>query len=320
MINAIPGHSSAPLERFRHAALFYAGETDFLHVIGAFVRDGVTADEPTLVVVDAAKIAALKGHIGGLADQVCFADMAEVGANPGRIISAWDDFLAERGGDGKRVRGVGEPIHPGRSDDELAECHRHEALLNLAFADAPGFWLLCPYDTDALSAEVVEHARATHPLVIEGGAEHHSAAYGGLQVIAEPQRDPLPEPPADAEMLPFDADALPRLRNLVSEYAASAGLSRERAEDLLLAINEIATNSVRHAGGSGLAKVWRDDDAIVCEIRDTGAIDAPLAGRLRPTPGDPGGYGLWMANQLCDLVQVRVRPDGGLVRLHVRAA
>ena len=311
------GHSRSS-EQFRHAALMYAGEREFVEAVGAFVRDGVTADEPTLVVVDAGKIAALQDYLGDPGGDVCFADMAEIGANPGRIISAWDDFLAERGGDGKRVRGVGEPIHPGRSADELVECHRHEALLNLAFADAPGFWLLCPYDTTALDPEVVEHACATHPLLIEGGREHHSEAYDGLQAIAEPLCAPLDEPPPSADVLPFDTDALPMLRSLVSEYAASADLTRERAEDLLLAVNEVATNSVRHAGGGGVAWVWHGDRAILCEIRDPGTIQAPLAGRLRPGPDDFGGYGLWIVNQLCDLVQVRAGANGGVVRLHMR--
>jgi hypothetical protein len=53
-----------------------------------------------------------------------------------------------------------------------------------------------------------------------------------------------------------------------------------------------------------------------CEVRDAGRLDAPLAGRLPPT-GDSGGWGLWLANQLCDLVQLRSYPAGGAVRLHM---
>ena len=36
--------------------------------------------------------------------------------------------------------------------------------------------------------------------------------------------------------------------------------------------------------------------------------------------GQPGGYGLWLANQLCDLVQIRSLPAGTAVRLHMRRA
>ena len=47
------------------------------------------------------------------------------------------------------------------------------------------------------------------------------------------------------------------------------------------------------------------------------ASTEPLVGRERPA-GPAGGYGLWLANQLCDLVQVRSFPAGSVVRLHMR--
>ena len=59
---------------------------------------------------------------------------------------------------------------------------------------------------------------------------------------------------------------------------------------------------------------------MVCEVRDRGRIEEPLVGRRRPEPGARGGHGLWMANQLCDLVQLRSRRSGTSVRLHMRLA
>ena len=40
---------------------------------------------------------------------VAFADMANVGANPARIIPAWSDFVASHSGSGRPLRGIGEP-------------------------------------------------------------------------------------------------------------------------------------------------------------------------------------------------------------------
>jgi anti-sigma regulatory factor (Ser/Thr protein kinase) len=37
-----------------------------------------------------------------------------------------------------------------------------------------------------------------------------------------------------------------------------------------------------------------------------------------PEPGQLGGRGLWLANQLCDLVQIRCSPAGATVRLRMR--
>jgi hypothetical protein len=44
------------VETFRHEALLYAGEVDFLTGTLPFIREGVAAGEPVLVVVSAAKI------------------------------------------------------------------------------------------------------------------------------------------------------------------------------------------------------------------------------------------------------------------------
>jgi anti-sigma regulatory factor (Ser/Thr protein kinase) len=86
----------------------------------------------------------------------------------------------------------------------------------------------------------------------------------------------------------------------------------------VLAVNEVATNSIRHGGGVGAARVWRADGAIVCEIADAGRIEDPLVGRRRPDAGTIGGRGLWIANQLCELVQMRTFAAGTVVRLHMR--
>jgi hypothetical protein len=59
-----------------------------------------------------------------------------------------------------------------------------------------------------------------------------------------------------------------------------------------------------------------DPDALVVEVRDTGTIEDPLIGRTMPDFGGVSGRGIWMANQLCSLVQVRSGRDGTQVRLH----
>jgi anti-sigma regulatory factor (Ser/Thr protein kinase) len=55
----------------------------------------------------------------------------------------------------------------------------------------------------------------------------------------------------------------------------------------------------------------------MCEVRDQGRITHAFAGRERPPDDHPGGRGLWLVNHLCDLVQIRSRPDGNVVRLRM---
>jgi hypothetical protein len=155
-----------PTDGFRHEALLYAGEDGFIEATLPWIRDAVAAGEPILVVVSAARIARLREELGSEAERVTFADMADVGTNPARIIPAWRAFVDTHAGQGRRLRGIGEPIWAQRSPDELVECQRHEALLNLAFAGAEAFWLLCPYDVDALDSDVIEKAHRSHPTVV----------------------------------------------------------------------------------------------------------------------------------------------------------
>ena len=113
-------------------------------------------------------------------------------------------------------------------------------------------------------------------------------------------------------------DTLPGIRAIVAEHAREAGVSGQRTGDLVLATHEVASNSVRHGGGEGMLRVWHDDGTVICEVRDRGRLDQPLAGRARPALDAESGWGLWLANQLCDLVQMRTLPDGNVVRLHLR--
>jgi anti-sigma regulatory factor (Ser/Thr protein kinase) len=315
---ATPAQYDVPGRSFRHEAMLYAGEDEFADRVGRFIRDGVDAGEPVLVAVGTAKVDLLRRALGGAARWVTFVDMEALGANPARILPAWRTFAQPHLSTGRHIRGVGEPVSPGRSDAELVECHRHEARLNLAFDGGRAWWLVCPYDTGALPAQVVAEARCTHPLIWRERSGQPSAEYRGRFASAEPFVAPLPDPPAAAEETFFTIDDLRAIRAGDADAARRWGLPEARVADLILAAGEVAANSIRHGGGGGSMRTWFDEGAAVCEIRDAGFVAHPLAGREPPEPGD--GYGLWLANQVCDLVQVRSSSAGTTVRLHVRAA
>src|SRR5919197_45174 len=202
--------------------------------------------------------------------------------------------------------------------DGIAECERHESLLNLAFTGSPSWWLVCPYDPEALDPAVFEEARRTHPYVLEDGVGRPSEDYYGLNRIAAPFDEPLPEPLESAQELPFGAGSLDALRWYVERRGVEAGLDGLRLADLVLAVHELATNSLRHAGGRGTLRVWREPGALICEVSDLGRLDQPLVGRERPLGAQAEGRGLWLVNQLCDLVQIRCFPTGSVVRAHMR--
>jgi len=313
-----PAHGPAEpvASGFHHEAMLYAGDAEFLAGALRFLRDGWERDEPASVIVSARKIALLRDALGADAERVRFTDLRDVGTNPARMIPMWTRFLREAGGSGQAMRGIAEPLQAERSAEERLECDRHESLVNLAFANAVDFRLLCPYDVSALDPSAIARAHCTHPFVSDaGGWVRRSAAFHGLAVAAEPCRAPLPEPPADAQTIAVMPAGLLALRAVVARRAERAGLSEQRRDDLVLAVNELATNSIRHGGGAGTLLIWETERALVCQVTDAGRLADPLAGRILPEPGQVGRYGLWLVNQLCDLVEQRALADGNLVRV-----
>jgi anti-sigma regulatory factor (Ser/Thr protein kinase) len=302
---------------FRHEVMFYDSAERFLAGTVPFVIGALEADEPALVAVGAEKIELLKGELGADAERVRFADMEALGHNPARIIPAWREFVDEHVTGGTRARGIGEPIWPGRSPVEIDECQRHEALLNVAFGGEPAWSLLCPYDVQSLEDEVLEAAAHSHPYLAAAGDSSTNGQCREHACTADPFAGGFDPRPSSARELSFDREGLHELRGLVAEESAGAGLSPQRTTDLVLAASELAANSVRHGGGTGTSRFWREPGTLVVEVADAGRIEQPLVGRLRPTLTQEGGRGLWMANQVCDLVRIRSGETGTAVCLHM---
>jgi anti-sigma regulatory factor (Ser/Thr protein kinase) len=116
--------------------------------------------------------------------------------------------------------------------------------------------------------------------------------------------------------LRFTAD-LAAVRALVRRCTRQVGLSEKRAIDLVIAVGEVAANTVRHARTAGTLHIWHDADEIICQVTDGGFIGNPQAGSHPPPPGALAGHGLWMVNQLCDRVDLRSDETGTTVRMHM---
>jgi anti-sigma regulatory factor (Ser/Thr protein kinase) len=302
---------------FRHEAFLYDSPIGFRDGALSFIHAGISSGEAVLVVVDHAKIALLRAELDGDADRVLFADVADVGRNPARIIPVWQKFVAAHAP--TAVRGIGEPIWAERTPAEVEECQIHESLLNIAFAATSGFRLLCPYDANKLPLDVIEAALRSHPHVRDQDGLRDSHSYRGVSANTYPFDMPLPEPNRPPlEHLGFGADNIGAVRIIVAEHATASGLGRSRVAELAQCVHEAAVNSVRHGGGAGTLRVWRDDATLVCEVSDAGQIERALVGRELPPLETKGGRGLWLVQQLSDLAQLRSGSNGTVVRIHAK--
>jgi anti-sigma regulatory factor (Ser/Thr protein kinase) len=296
-----------------HLAFFYRTDAEYLGAVAGFVRGALARGEAVLMAVPGARAAPLCEALGADAWRVTFADMTSLGRNPARIIPAVAAFLAHHRG--RPVSFLGEPAWPGRSARELVAAIEHEALLSLAFAGAP-VTVMCPYSQAGLPARVLADAECTHPVLARGGRRLASGRYLGAGRLPASCLEPLPAPPRSVQMLEYH-DGLDPVRAAVSRAAAQTHLPPDRVSDLVLAVSEIAANTLRHTGDSGVVRIWRTRRELICEVTDQGRITDPLAGRVRPHEDDAGGHGLWVVNQICDLVELRSGQQGTTVRMHI---
>jgi anti-sigma regulatory factor (Ser/Thr protein kinase) len=294
----------------RHAAAFYDNARALASYARSFVEhDG---DAPALIAAPQRSLEELRNYLGSTGGRVRWADMTTLGANPARIIPAIHAFADSH--HGRAVRCLIEALWEGQTAEQRREAVRHEALVNQAFSDLPVV-IMCAYD--ATMAGGAAAAELTHPVLIRDGTKRPNTGYDAGSVFPEGYDEPLEPVPADAATLAYDENP-GAAREFAAEHAWSAGLAVERTRDLIIAVGELAANTYRHTRGGGVLWVWAAGHELICQIRDSGHIADPLAGRHPPARGRGGGLGLWVVHQLCDLVEIRTAPGDTWIRLHMR--
>jgi anti-sigma regulatory factor (Ser/Thr protein kinase) len=126
--------------------------------------------------------------------------------------------------------------------------------------------------------------------------------------------------PGSAEDLLFGTMDLHTVRDLVRCCARLAGLDNERAEDLVLAVHEVAVCAFAAEELPARLLITTPPGRLVCEITEPETGPRQQAGpgyRSRLTdPGVGPGRGWRIARILCD--EIQAAPDGTALRLCMR--
>jgi anti-sigma regulatory factor (Ser/Thr protein kinase) len=110
------------------------------------------------------------------------------------------------------------------------------------------------------------------------------------------------------------AEDLAMIRRHVIDICMSAGLDPDRCTQLGTATNEITTNAIQHGGGHARVVITADVSHVSVDVHDRGP-GLPVVPAERPDPTAPHGRGLWLADQLCDGMQISSTGRGTSVRL-----
>jgi anti-sigma regulatory factor (Ser/Thr protein kinase) len=288
--------------QFIHSALLYDTDAAYGATLSAFVREGLAHDEAVAVAANSRHTALLRDHLGGDAAEVRFLSAEEWYVRPVRTIAGWSQLLRAAAAKGRpfmRLVGHTSSAHGART------WVRFESALNTSLAGLRGH-LLCPYDRAALPAEAVRTAARTHPRLHDGGWRDSAGYEPPERLLTELPERPYPVVGEPVLAVPVK-DTVADLRAQVRARARTEGwLPPDRVDNLVLALSEVATNSIRHGGEQRELRIWLTDDAVVCEVTDDGAVPpGPLAGYLPPRAGVIGGMGLWLVQQLSDAMAIR---------------
>jgi anti-sigma regulatory factor (Ser/Thr protein kinase) len=303
-----------PPRGFRHDALMYGSDAEFVAAAAPFVEAGHAQGEPVAVVTTPDNSRLLQSALGAGAADVDFRVAGDWYDRPARTIARYHALLESKLDAGATsVRVIGE-VAFGRSKGEYREWTQYEAALNRAFEGRPA-WVVCPYDTRRLPPAVVADAARTHPHVADADGRRRSDRFHDPRALVRALGAPYPEafgpPPLDVTVT---REALRVARRLFEALLGSAAVPEQRARELVVGLQEILTNAVLHGGEPARLRCWVDGGVISCEVSDPGCgIDDPLVGLIPPRGQSPGGRGLWIARQLFDGVEFHRLLDGGFV-------
>ena len=316
-LNALPPQSDPqPRGRgrgFRHDASLHRGRRRLVAAAADFVRSGLEAGEQVMVCAPDDVLARLSGELATGGSQPT---LVEHGRYPSRSVAHWIAFADRCEATGQPARLLISPAYGHRPVAVRRQEQFADALVNMAVGADTDLWVRCSFDTDHLDADRTDEIEACHSLLEHEGAYEGSTGYAGLAHVRHLFAERLVDPagPARTFVVSRHSD-LAAARTTIREETARAKLPAEDAEAVVLAVHEAALNALNHGGGTCHLCVWRTAARLVCEVRSVHRLRDPMAGHRLALLDDDHGRGLWLANQLCDLVEIRSGRWGTAVRI-----
>lgn len=307
------GPSSPP-----HAALCYSDTEQLSAAAASYLAKAARADSRILAVATPSVSNVVEDTLPGSVD-VEFADADDWFTAPGRAMRRFDEYLSDHEATGRPLAILAEPVWPEHDAVRCRAWHRCEALWALS-APYEAVSMLCLHDVRRLAPSIVSTARRSHPSVAADDVWEPSSDYTDPRKLCEElAAEELPTPGGTPSTIEFGSAELPAVRGFVARNAVLARLVPARVDDVVTAVNEIALNAVVHGGGHGCLRCWRDPWQLVFEVDDHGCGQPDqVAAYIRPRREQllDSGLGLWIANQLSDVLEVRGGP-GWRVRIYI---
>lgn len=315
------------LFEFTHTAFIISAGVDLPSVLGPELHRSAEIYDEVLLVVGGRTRAALTDAAADLPRTILnWGDPAAFYQRLGSAYEAFRRYLVTQHQAGRRVHVIAEPdligtVNPEFRADRAAAYLAYEAVCNDTYAIG-GSAVTCIWDRRDHEDTTIDAVRATHAHLLTASGLKPSPHYLPPEhYLAERHDMPMqPAPPlVEHDVVLREVADLSALRSIMGAWAAGHGFTEEAAEDLVVAVIEVATNGLRHGAAPVRARAWHRGDTLLVQCDDAGIQQIPAtAGYYRPHPmaAATGGRGLWLARQLADVVTVSSATARTTVRLH----
>jgi anti-sigma regulatory factor (Ser/Thr protein kinase) len=153
-----------------------------------------------------------------------------------------------------------------------------------------------------------------HPQLLDTNGPLDDTGY--LMLIDHLTHHETPPPDLDLDVHLDSADDLAALRRLLRDWGVACALSDHDIDDIVIAVDEIATNAVEHGQPPAHVRAWTTPDALFVQVDDHGRTRIPATiGCNRPPTDARRGRGIWIARHLADVLTTHTGPTGTTVAL-----
>ena len=289
-----------------HRAIPFADPGHQAEILAGPLRATLERGDRALAVVDRDCRAELDRRLGADAG-IEYRGLAEMhSAPPFTVATRWARAAREATvRDGSRMTTVGQNVD-GLPGTDRAYWTRLDIALDRVLEGLP-VTMLCAFpDGDGARRTA---ATMHDAMLVDGGEVASTTRRDPHDLLAEHPQEPPPDLGVPLVEMEVDLAGLTALRRAVRTEATLSGLGPSRVSDLVLALNEIATNSVEHGSGRPRLRLWRGPDGLTGEVTDAGRTRLPFPGMIAPPPAGERGRGLWLASELTDVLQVWTADD-----------
>ena len=307
---------NAPAGEFVHVAAIYASDEQLRDLLLPYLDEGVRRHETILAVISADARQVLYDALGDAADRVQWGCSGVSYDRLGQMFEGFTDYLARQHRAGVRTRVIGE-FDADTNPDRVSQYLRYESMANEVYAPY-GYPVMCLWDQRRYSPEVLAHVRAVHPQLLDTSGPIPNPEYClPIEYLTREQRSP-PAAPVDLELLVHldSADNLGELRRRLRSWGASCGMADQDTDDIVIAVDEIATNALEHGKPPACVRGWTTSDALFVQVDDQGRAYIPATtGYQRPSTDARRGRGVWIARHLADVMTTYTGPTGTTVAM-----